>query len=228
VNNGRENKTCNRFLIFFLLAFGSNLTQANALLPGDILISEVMANPSAVGDTTGEWFELFNNSSANIDLNGLLLLDDGSDSTTINNGAPLIIAPGDYFVLGRNGDSSLNGGYTADYVYSGFTLGNTADEIVISDGLTELARLNYLSGSNIGAGGISAELSNIAALPPGPSDYFLTIDLTYGLGDFGTPGGPGNMPLSGPSPVPLPSAVWLLGSGLVFLLGVGKRRQQHA
>src|SRR5262249_54517288 len=37
--------------------------------PGDLVITEVMANPSAVSDTTGEWFEVYVN--RDIDLNGL-------------------------------------------------------------------------------------------------------------------------------------------------------------
>ncbi|MDH5649615.1 MAG: lamin tail domain-containing protein [Gammaproteobacteria bacterium] len=206
----------------------TNLVHAAPILPGDLLISEVMANPGAVSDTAGEWFELFNASGGAIDLNGLLLLDDGSDSHVIDNSGPLLIAPGEYFVLGRNGDSSINGGYTADYVYSGFTLGNTDDEIILSDGISELIRLVFTSGSNIGINGISAELSNLAGFPPGQDDYFLTTGFTYGLGDFGTPGGPGNMPLVGPSPVPLPPAVWLFGTGVAMFMGIGRRRKLNS
>ena len=40
---------------------------------GDLLISEVMANPAAVSDSNGEWFELFNASLHSIDLNGLTI-----------------------------------------------------------------------------------------------------------------------------------------------------------
>ncbi len=46
-----------------------------AIVAGDLVISEVMANPSAVSDTTGEWFEIYNSSGAAIDLNGLILMD---------------------------------------------------------------------------------------------------------------------------------------------------------
>lgn len=207
---------------------GGSVVQAAMILPGDLFISEVMANPGAVSDTMGEWLELFNRSSKNIDINGLILMDAGSDRHTIDGGGELIIAPGEYFVLGRNGDSAVNGGYVADYVYSGFTLGNTSDEIILSDGVMDLAALAYFSGSNFGVNGISVELSNLATFPLAQEDYLPTVDLSYGMGDFGSPGEPGNMPLSGVPQVPLPAAVWLFASGIIALVGISRRRKISA
>ena len=45
----------------------------------------------------------------------------------------LIVPPGGSIVLGRNGDPAQNGGYVADYVYSGTNLANGADEIELVD-----------------------------------------------------------------------------------------------
>ncbi len=168
-----------------------------------------MANPSAVFDSKGEWFEVFNASASTLDLSGLVLSDDGSDSHIIS-ASPLLIAPGDYFTLGRNSDSSLNGGYATDYVYTNFfLLANAGDEIVISEGATELARLNYL-GSFVQAG-ISMELN--------ADGTYSAATVAYGDGDLGTPGA------AGPSlsAVPLPPAIWLLGSGLLGLIGIAKK-----
>ncbi len=43
---------------------------------GDLIITEIMNNPSAVGDSEGEWFEIYNNGSQDININGLEI---GSD-----------------------------------------------------------------------------------------------------------------------------------------------------
>ena len=97
-----------------------------------LIITEIMPNPAAVSDSRGEWFEILNTDSIVIDLNGWTIMDQGNDThviTTTNE-----IAPGQYMVLGRNGNEAENGGYIADYIYSSFQLGNTEDEIIIIDG----------------------------------------------------------------------------------------------
>ena len=178
-----------------------------------------MADPVAVSDSNGEWFELFNPSSQTVSLDGITLHDDGSNSVLLS-GSGLSIASGSYFVLARNGDSPTNGGFSADYVYgSGFTLGNSSDEIVFSDGSGELLRLNYSSG--FVSSGASMELISDNMLE---SNYAASLT-TYGDGDFGTPGSAGSYAFSvAPSPVPLPGAAWLMISGLLGLLGVHRRR----
>ena len=148
------------------------LSHAATIQAGDLLISEVMANPSAVSDANGEWFELFNASANSIDINGFTISDDGSNSHQINNGSSLFIAPGAYFVLGRNGDITENGGYTADYVYNNFTLGNSLDQIILSNNTNEIIRLNY-TGAPFGTTGVSAELIN-QLINPNESNYQLS------------------------------------------------------
>jgi hypothetical protein len=201
------------------------LSHAATIQSGDLLISEVMANPSAVSDTNGEWFELFNASANSIDLNGLTISDDGTNSHQINNAASLLIAPGAYLVLGRNGNSANNGGYIADYVYTNFTLGNTLDQIVLSDNGSEIVRLNY-TGLPFGASGISTELIN-QLINPGESSYQASQNSQYGLGDIGTPGRSGSIELVSVSTVPLPDAAWLFASA-IFIMGkkFGLTRQE--
>ena len=201
------------FVTFILTTFTT--AYSATIQPGDLLISEVMANPSAVSDTNGEWFELFNASSSTINLNGMTLSDDNSNSHQIDNGASLLIPAGGYLVLARNDNQNENGGFLADYVYSDFTLGNSSDQIILSLDSIEITRLDY-SGSPFGIAGISAELINQTANPQS-SDYQLTQNSTYGLGDIGTPGGVGSVALESASPVPLPSALWLFISAFIFL-----------
>ncbi len=195
---------------------------AASISPGDLIISEVMANPAAVSDTNGEWFEIHNLTGNSLDLNGITLSDSGSNLHVVDFAGPLILNPHDYLVFGRDGDASSNGGYTADYVYSGFTLSNSLDEIILSAGEVEIVRLEYASGFVVA--GVSRELTGAVGLPLDGADYALSI-APYGDVDLGTPGSAGNSSWTlTPQPVPVPAAIWLLGSGLMGLLGVVGRR----
>ncbi len=118
-----------------------------AVPAGAIVINEIMQNPQAVGDVAGEFIELCNTGATAVDLNGWELRDAGSDHHTINNGGPLWLAPGGYMVLGRNADAAANGGVTLAYRYSGFTLGNDADEVILLDPAgREVDRVAYDGG----------------------------------------------------------------------------------
>jgi hypothetical protein len=81
----------------------------------NVIITEIMQNPAAVADGSGEYFELHNLDATPVDIEGWEVADAGSNSFTIANGGPLVIAPGGYLVLGINGDSGVNGGVTVDY-----------------------------------------------------------------------------------------------------------------
>ena len=78
-----------------------------------------------------------------------------------------------------------------------------------------ITRLSY-SGLPFGSPGISAEL--FAQTPmPDSSDYQLTENITYGIGDIGTPGSAGSIELNLATPVPLPGALGLFASTLLLL-----------
>ncbi|MEZ5979109.1 MAG: lamin tail domain-containing protein [Planctomycetota bacterium] len=116
--------------------------------PGDVIVTEIMQNPAAVGDTAGEWFEIYNTTGSDIDIEGWTFSDLGSNSFTVSNGGPLVLPAGGFLVLGINADSGSNGGVAVDYQYpSAFTLGNGDDEIVIQDvASTEISRVEYDGG----------------------------------------------------------------------------------
>ncbi|MDH5572730.1 MAG: lamin tail domain-containing protein, partial [Gammaproteobacteria bacterium] len=206
--------------IILIFTSTATLSQAATRTPvaGDLVISEVMANPDAVSDTTGEWFEVYNLSHDSLIIDGLLISDNGSNQHLVDTGNSILIAPDEYFVFGRSADSSLNGGYTANYMFSNFTLSNTIDAIILAFGDTEITRLEYESG--FGVAGNSMEL---IGLPSIISNYQLTPDnYIYGLGDKGTPGAMGSHDLN-VSSVPVPAAVWLFGSGLLGMASLTRR-----
>jgi hypothetical protein len=207
---------------FGLLGSLSLFTGFSHAMPiSNLLISEVMANPAALSDARGEWFELYNPTTEEINLRALTLGDDGSDRHRIE--SDLLILPGEYLTLARYFDP----GFIPDYVYDGFTLSNSGDEIVFSDGISELLRLEY--GSDFDAAGRSRELGG---LPMIASNYDLTLaSFDYGPGDIGTPGEAGSFSLpnssgsagSSVSAVPLPATVWLFISGLLVLFSLSSR-----
>jgi uncharacterized repeat protein (TIGR01451 family) len=112
-----------------------------------IVITEIMQNPQAVGDSAGEWLELYNASSTPVDLAGCTLGDNGTDSHLIDNDGPLAVQPGEYLIFGRNADPARNGGVNVAYAYASFLLGNDEDEVVLECNGREVDRVDYDGGT---------------------------------------------------------------------------------
>jgi len=189
------------------------------LAPGDLLISEYLANPVTVSDAGSEYFEIYNSRSEAVDLAGLLVRDTGSNQFTVG---ALILPPRGFAVL-SNGDGTALG-FTPDYQYSGMTLSNTADEILLLDGGGRLLqRLDYSDGDAFGPG-VSHELAQLlparnGLLGPLAGGDFIAASLPLAAGNFGSPGSPGNSLAA----VPVPAAAWLFATAL-GLLGACRRR----
>ena len=172
------------------LLYGTMIALAGpvfALSAGDLVITEIMQNPNMVSDGTGEWFEIYNASAVEINLNGLTFADDGSDDFIVD--VDVFVAPGAYAVLALNGDPLVNGGLTADYDYNGMSLGNSDDEIVILDGTTEIDRVNWDNGATFpDPAGKSMALADPSLDNNVGSNWREYDEATYGDGDYGTPG----------------------------------------
>ena len=110
------------------LAVGINLG-VDPAAPDSLIISELMIDPAIPLDINGEWIEIYNVSGPVTDINGWTLTDQSANTHTIDNGGPLLIAPGEFLVLGVNADTLANGGVILDYQYSDITLNNGGDTI---------------------------------------------------------------------------------------------------
>jgi hypothetical protein len=97
-----------------------------------VAITEFMKDPAHVGDAAGEWFEIYNPMAWRLNIEGWTIGDDnGGQHTIANGGQGVFVRPGEYFVLGRSADLAANGSVTVDYVYTGFTMSNGSDQVVL-------------------------------------------------------------------------------------------------
>ncbi|NOZ51340.1 MAG: hypothetical protein GXP37_15050, partial [Chloroflexi bacterium] len=157
---------------------------------GSVVINEIMQNPSAVSDSKGEWIELYNPTSRDIDIDGWTLKDNDNDSHVIDNGGPLVISAGGYLVLGDNADTASNGGVTVDYSYNGgWYLSNGSDEVVLVDNhAIEVDRVEYDNGATFPDPNGAAMALIDPALDNNIGANWCTASTPYGDGDLGTPG----------------------------------------
>lgn len=124
---------------------------------GSIIVTEIMKNPSAVGDSDGEYFEVYNTTNSDIDMVGWDIKDADGQSHTIT--SSVVISANSYAVFGTNADTSVNNGITVDYQYSNFNLSNGSDEVIIECTGTVIDAVYYTDADFPDTAGVSMELS---------------------------------------------------------------------
>lgn len=166
--------------------------QSGSVGYGELLITEIMYNPTALSDTEGEWFEIYNNSEHIVNLQNLILGRDDANFHIITD--PIELLPSAYFVFTRN---ELATEVTNRYSYdSDILLPNTGAELSIYNEGTESApgilvfSVNY-GGDNFPDGtgssiSLNPNMLNIVDAILGTS--WCTSSSVYSTGDFGTPG----------------------------------------
>ncbi|MEC7988269.1 MAG: lamin tail domain-containing protein, partial [Myxococcota bacterium] len=158
------------------------------LSPGDLIITEIMHNPKAVDDRSGEWLEIYNTTSTEVNLRGLKIGSRFTVEATVEDN--LNIAANGYVVLGNNADSSGNGGVSVDYAYSDLHLGNNGKELVLTYQGVIIDAVDYATAGFPDPAGASMSLNSASfsdtANDDGNNWCASTTDM--GSGDFGTPG----------------------------------------
>jgi hypothetical protein len=151
--------------------------------PGDLVIDEIMADPNAVGDDAGEWFEVA--VLADVDLNGLQLGKmDGAYTDTVSAPDCLHYPAGSFAVFAHT--DTDNGGLPTLAGTFGFTLANSGGTVAIGYGGTLLDQASYAAAS----AGVAWQLDP-TTIDPAANDAatsFCKATASYGLGDKGTPG----------------------------------------
>lgn len=152
-----------------------------------ISITEIMPDPSMVSDSYGEWFEIFNSTDTSININGWIIKDLDDDYHIIGSeGLEVIIEPGEYVVMARNDNQSLNGGISVGYQYSNFTLSSN-DEIILTNSSGAILDEVHYTDSWAYDNGVSMEIHDIE-LDNGIYENWFSSIAQYGNGDYGTPG----------------------------------------
>lgn len=155
--------------------------RSRATVTGTLIITEIMADPSAVTDDVGEWVEALTTSA--FDLNGLQLGNDGSAHSTISSAECLPVTKGKPVLFARTMSTAKNGGLPAPDATFSFGLANSGSRYVrLSQGGTELARIAY-SSTTAGASTQRDPKSGQWCVTPQANRYGSSTK-----GDRGTPG----------------------------------------
>ena len=171
----------------------------DGLAVGDLVITEIMYDPDMVSDSVGEWFELYNDTGHIVNLLDLVVSDDSAygsaDFFTVEE--DLLIDVGERLVFAVNGDSTQNGGVTADYDFAGagVNLNNSTDDVyvgVTSGGSTttiDSVTYNEATGWPT-AKGYSIELrdTSVNSVSNNSSSNWCRATSTLSGGDHGSPG----------------------------------------
>lgn len=138
---------------------------------GSVIITEVLPDPAGVADDLGEWVELTNIDSVEVDLSGWQLVDDGRNAYTIPEGT--VLPAGEQLVFARSVDSAVNGGVTADLeLGADFTLNNNVLFIgATTEGASEIFAemvAQGISGSGMEQG---LEAARLAVTEPNATNF---------------------------------------------------------
>ncbi len=163
-----------------------------AIAYGELLITEIMPDPSALSDTEGEWFEIYNNSDHTINLQNLILERNGSDVHTITD--PIELSAGEFYVMARTptATDAVN-----SYVYgTDISLTNSGSVVTIYNEGDESAPGALIFSVDYGATGFPSGPGSSISLNPAmfnAADAVLGISWclsssVYNTGDSGTPG----------------------------------------
>lgn len=148
---------------------------------GQLVISEVLANPTGASDATREWFELANVGAAAFDLNALTVGRIDAAGAPITSARCLPVAAHGLAVLARTVDASVP---RVDATFA-FGLVDTHGDIQIAGPAGVLDRVRWTSVTS----GVSAQVDPAFLTPDGNDDpaHWCAATTAYG-DDLGTPG----------------------------------------
>ena len=142
-----------------------------------VYISEFMADSNAVHDIDGEWIELKNPTSSNVDLDGWSIQDSIGRESVITD---LVISSKQTVVLCRNANFEQNGGVVCDYEWSSLILRNSDGSVSLHDETGETISLVEYKANEV--------VSGKSLINDGSGELRLETHRQYGDGDYGTPG----------------------------------------
>ncbi len=150
---------------------------------GELVITELMIDPASTSDTTGEWVELYNASSAKLTLRECVLADQAQKPHML--AGELVVAAGAYATIARSLHAGFVPGTTA-----AFSLANTAGRLALACRGIEIDSVAYDKAQGFSvAKGASLQLDP-AQLDAASNDHasaWCLATQSYGP-ELGTPG----------------------------------------
>ncbi len=159
-------------------------------MAGDVIITEIMQNPSVLADDEGEWFEVHNLSVATEFQLGGCTIDGNVSDNGFSVATDLTIGPMEHRIFAT--DSMANQGFVADYQWleADFGLNNGSDEVRLSCNGMLVDEVLYDNGATF-----PDPTGQSMSLDPGSNDPLANDTGTNWCpgstnfnGDFGTPG----------------------------------------
>jgi Lamin Tail Domain len=152
--------------------------------PGDLVITEILANPTG-SDTGKEWFEVLVN--ADVDLNGLTLgAVAGTPLQTLASPSCLAVTAGSYLVFAHNDGSADDGGLPREDFHFTFDLVNSNRGLFIGAGDAVIDAVTYTATTEGVASSLDPDRLD-ADENDDPTSWCPAV-AAYGAGDLGTPG----------------------------------------
>jgi hypothetical protein len=163
------------------------------LVAGDLVISEIMVNPSVATDPAGEWVEVYNPTTTDIALcNGWTLADNTSGDRPVDPSYGVVVPAGGYATLAYEADPTFNGGLNMDGEYaSTLALSNSGDVLNLKFGGLLIDSVTYTSGWPQSAGtSMHLKASQRTATANNSSANWCFSTSTAANGERATPGAP--------------------------------------
>jgi Lamin Tail Domain len=172
-------------------------------VPGDLVITEIMAQPSGP-EPESEWFEIYNQSSYPVLLSGVTVEDGYLDTQVIASNPVLVAQPGEYLLLVRSRPGAAAALLPSAAIVYAYGVGIPDDEGIELDAgpFGELALLNgqtVLADVPYGQWGVptpgqSLELGTSATTQSDPSGWCIAQNPWAPGSDDGTPGAASDCP----------------------------------
>lgn len=176
-----------------VLEDGGSSPPAGQIQYGDLIITEIMANPDSLADNIGEWFEIYNTTPDSICLYHLVCTRGTTNTHIIADS--VFIEPYAFFLLSKTTEASSNSVYTYG---SAISLTNGGDLLQISTHGTDGTNGNEICSVNYGDPGFPSGTG--AALNLDPNNFeveaaklatsWCLASVPYNTEDLGTPGLP--------------------------------------
>jgi cysteine-rich repeat protein len=161
--------------------------------PGQLVISEILPDPSTSTDANGEWVEIYNAGTTTVELAGLVIKS-SNPASAVPSDKSYLLPPGAYAVLAKTADPLLNGGIEGAIVVAGLSLSNSTttkvDVRLESAGKTIDSVLYNIAGFPKVTSGVAMQLDP-GLLMADKNDLaaaWCLASTAFGKGDKGTPG----------------------------------------